>query len=229
MKSESSESSEIIIYEMTRQSAVVEVRTDGDTVWLTQQQIATLFDSARTNIVEHIKNIYEEKELFAIATCRNFRQVQTEGKRRVSRELPFYNLDMILSVGYRVNSKRAMQFRRWATTVLKQHLIQGYTINASRLKQLNQVVGIISRSASPEIAGIYIHAARAQMIDARETHLDARTVRLADLHLLLMAFLQRITVTVPPATVATSGKNFKKFYSLLDRRRALHTLPPPSN
>ena len=145
---------ELVLYQGQNNEFTVEVRTEGDTVWLTQQQMAALYDTSRTNIVEHIQHIYAEKELEMDATCRIFRQVQNEGKRMVSREMLFYNLDMIISIGYRVNSKRATHFRRWATTVLKHHLIQGYSVNLNRLSQLNKVVEILSRSATPEIAGI---------------------------------------------------------------------------
>jgi hypothetical protein len=107
--------SQIEIYQTDDGLTRVDVRMDEDTVWLTQQQIADLFDTARTSIVEHIKHIYDEGELSAESTCRNFRQVRTEGARQVAREIPHYDLDMIISVGYRVNSKRATLFRQWAT------------------------------------------------------------------------------------------------------------------
>lgn len=105
---------EIIIYQTDDGNAKIDVRFVDETVWLTQQQMAELFQTSRTNIVEHIKNIYEEAELDELSTCRKFRQVQTEGRRRVARELPYYNLDMIISLGYRVKSLIATKFRRWA-------------------------------------------------------------------------------------------------------------------
>lgn len=95
---------EIIIYQSEDGSAKIDVRIQYDTVWLSQQQMAELFNTSRTNVVDHIKNIYEEGELSREATCRKFRQVQIEGSREVSREIPFYNLDMIISLGYRVKS-----------------------------------------------------------------------------------------------------------------------------
>jgi len=95
---------QIAIFKTEDNDIAVDVRLDGETVWLTQQQIAELFQSSRTNIVEHIKYIYEDGELDSEATCRDFRQVRIEGKRKVARTLPHYNLDMILSVGYRVKS-----------------------------------------------------------------------------------------------------------------------------
>ena len=127
---------EFIIYQTIENTTRIEVKLQDESVWLSQQQIAELFQSSRTNVVEHIKNIYIEKELDELATCRKFRQVQTEGKRQVSRELPFYNLDMIISLGYRINSKTATQFRIWATERLKEFIIKGFTIDSERLKNL---------------------------------------------------------------------------------------------
>ena len=105
--------------------------------------MALLFKSSRSNIVEHINNIYKSKELNKASTCRKFRQVQKEGKRYVERKLPLYNLDMIISVGYRVNSKRGIIFRRWATKVLKEYLIKGYAVNQERLHNLEKTIKLI--------------------------------------------------------------------------------------
>ena len=107
---------------------------EDETVWLTQQQMAELFQTSRTNVVDHIKNIYEEEELDENSTCRKFRQVRMEGNRQVTRELPFYNLDMIISLGYRVKSSTATHFRKWATQRLKEYIIKGFTIDDERLK-----------------------------------------------------------------------------------------------
>lgn len=116
--------SEIILYQPD-ETIQLEVRMEEDTVWLTQQQMMELFQSSRTNIVEHIKHIYTDKELDESSTCRNFRQVRKEGHRLVAREIPIYNLDMIISVGYRVNTIRGIQFRQWTTRVLKERLLHG--------------------------------------------------------------------------------------------------------
>ncbi len=97
--------------------------------------MAELYQTSRTNVVEHIKHIYEEEELDAVSTCRNFRQVQKEGNRNVSREIPFYNLDMIISLGYRVKSKIATQFRQWATKRLNEYIRKGFTMDDERLKE----------------------------------------------------------------------------------------------
>lgn len=128
------------IYQESSSSVEVKVKFENDTVWLSQQQMADLYQSSRTNIVEHIKHIYEEGELSASSTCRNFRQVQLEGNRNVSREIPFYNLDMIISLGYRIKSGVATKFRQWATQRLKEYLVQGYAINTKRLEQKQQAV-----------------------------------------------------------------------------------------
>jgi len=124
----------IILFKTADEKISVDVRFDEETAWLTQQQIAELFDTARSNIVEHIKHIYEEGELVAQATCRDFRQVRMEGKRQVTRTIPHYDLDMIISIGYRVNSKRATQFRQWATKRLNEYIRKGFALDDERLK-----------------------------------------------------------------------------------------------
>ena len=108
---------------------------EDETVWLTQQQMAELFQTSRTNVVEHIKHIYEENELEENSTCRNFRQVRREGTRDVNRNIPYYNLDMIISLGYRIKSSIATNFRRWAAERLKEYMIKGFTMDDERLKQ----------------------------------------------------------------------------------------------
>lgn len=125
---------EIIIYQSADGGTDIEVKVQNETVWLTQQQMAELFQTSRTNVVEHIQHIYEEGELDAVSTCRKFRQDRLEGGREVSRELPFYNLDMIISLGYRVKSGVATHFRRWATERLKEYMIKGFTMDDARLK-----------------------------------------------------------------------------------------------
>ena len=122
---------DVIIYQAEDGKTKIDVRFVDETVWLSQQQMVELFKTSRTNIVEHIAHIYEEGELDEISTCRKFRQVRQEGSRTVSRELPFYNLDMIISLGYRVKSIIATHFRRWATERLKEYLIKGFTIRTS--------------------------------------------------------------------------------------------------
>ena len=128
--------SEILIYQSENGVTKISVTFMDETVWLSQQQMAELFQTSRTNVVEHIKHIYEEGELEEESTCRKFRQVRKEGNREVSRELPFYNLDMIISLGYRIKSITATNFRRWATERLKEYMIKGFTMDDERLKQL---------------------------------------------------------------------------------------------
>jgi prophage maintenance system killer protein len=123
----------IVIFESGDQP--VQVRLEGETVWLTQAQMAELFGTSADNISLHLKNIYAAKELQEPATTEDFSVVRQEGARQVNRQIKHYNLDAIISVGYRVNSTRATRFRQWATGVLRQHLVDGYTLNQQRLRE----------------------------------------------------------------------------------------------
>ena len=127
---------EVVIYTAADGNTKIDVNFIDETVWLSQQQMAELFKTSRTNIVEHIGNIYDEGELDKNSTCRDFRQVRKEGNRNVSRDIPFYNLDMIISLGYRIKSKIATNFRKWATERLKEYIIKGFTMDDERLKNL---------------------------------------------------------------------------------------------
>ena len=124
----------IIIYQANDGNTKIAVKIEDETVWLSQQQMAELFDTSRSNIVEHINNIYSEEELDKESTCKNFRQARLEGNRQVNREIPFYNLDMIISLGYRIKSKVATHFRKWATERIKEYMIKGFTMDDERLK-----------------------------------------------------------------------------------------------
>ncbi len=126
---------QIEIYQLADNQTSVEVRFEEDTVWLTQAQMVELFASSKANISEHVKSIFSSGELQSESTVRKFRTVRQEGKRTVTRELEYYNLDLIISVGYRVNTKRGVQFRQWATQRLKEYLIKGYAINEKRLSE----------------------------------------------------------------------------------------------
>lgn len=130
--------SQFVIYQSEDGKIKLDVRFVDETVWLTQQQLAELFQTSRTNVVEHIQHIYEEGELEAAATCREFRQVRTEGTREVARNMVFYNLDMTLSVGYRVKSAVATRFRIWATQQLREYIVKGFLLNDERLKNPDQ-------------------------------------------------------------------------------------------
>lgn len=130
--------SSIVIYQDEQGNIKLDVRFENETVWLTQKHMAILFDRNIATINEHIKNIFEEKELSSEATIRKFLIVQKEGDREVSREIEFYNLDVIISVGYRVKSNRGTQFRIWATQRLKEYIVKGFAIDEERLKNPDQ-------------------------------------------------------------------------------------------
>lgn len=140
----------IEIYRSQDGSVQLNVKLENETVWLTQSQMAELFGVDRTSIVRHIRNIYKSEELEENSTCAKNAQVRIEGQRQIVREIPYYNLDMIISVGYRVNSKNATSFRRWATSVLKQYLIKGYVINQQlkldRYNELKDMVRLMGRA-----------------------------------------------------------------------------------
>lgn len=126
---------ELILYTLDDGSAALHLRAEGGSVWLTQAEIATLFDTTPQNITQHTKAIFAEGELTEAATCKERLQVRQEGGRAVSRSLKHYNLDMILAVGYRVRSPRGTQFRQWATTHLREYLVKGFVLDDTRLKQ----------------------------------------------------------------------------------------------
>lgn len=142
----------IEIYQAQDGTTQVEVRFKNDTVWLSQAQMAMLFGKDIRTINEHITNIFDDEELEKESTIRKFRIVRQEGKRQVNREIEHYDLDMIISVGYRVKSKQGISFRRWATARLKEYLTQGYTINQKRLQQnaheLEQALALIQKTAN---------------------------------------------------------------------------------
>ncbi|MEM6282327.1 MAG: virulence RhuM family protein, partial [Chloroflexota bacterium] len=124
---------QILLYESDDGETHVEVLREGETVWLTQAQMSELFKTDRSSIAKHIGNIYETGELERSSTCAKFAQVRQEGKRRVKRDIEYYNLDIIISVGYRVNSKRGTQFRIWATRTLREYIVKGFVVDDDRL------------------------------------------------------------------------------------------------
>ena len=169
------EHGEIILYQPDN-TIKLEVRIENETVWLTQAQIVNLFQSSKANISEHIRNIYDSDELSAESTVRKFRTVRMEGNRKVTRILEYYNLDMIISVGYRVNSKRGVQFRQWSTGVLKEYLLKGYAINQRveqlenkanthdrQLEELTNKVDFFVRTSLPPVEGVFFNG---QIFDA---------------------------------------------------------------
>ena len=159
----------VVIYRSEDATVTLDVQLADETVWLTQKQMAWLFDRTPQNITIHLGNVYKEKELTREATCKDFLQVQQEGGRSVQRWTKYYNLDVIISVGYRVKSQRGTQFRQWATRVLKDYLLKGYAVN-QRLERLEQRVskteeqiGFFVRTSLPPTQGIFFDG---QIFDA---------------------------------------------------------------
>ncbi len=140
-------SGEIVIFESVDGSAEIFVKLEKETIWLSQKQMSELFEKDSDTIGLHLKNIFESGELEEKATTEEYSVVQKEGKREVRRDIRFYNLDAIISVGYRVNSKRGTQFRIWATNILKEHLINGFSINENRLLELKQTIQLLNRTS----------------------------------------------------------------------------------
>ena len=134
---------QIEIYLDKDSGVTIDVKLEGETVWLDQYQLEILFDTDRTSIGRHLRNIYKSNELEKKATCAKIAQVQLEGNREVKRNISVYNLDAIVSVGYRVNSKKGTAFRIWANTILKEYLVKGYAVNEKRLAQKEQEVQIL--------------------------------------------------------------------------------------
>ena len=146
----------VIIYQEEGQAVEVRLDTTLDTVWLTQRQIGDVFDTTPENVLMHLKNIYEDDELDQGGTTKDFLAVRPEGSRMVKRNLKHYSLDAIISVGYRINSKRAVQFRKWATRVLREHLTQGWTLSQQRFesnaRELEAALILVRKAAqSPEL------------------------------------------------------------------------------
>lgn len=143
---------QLVIFESSGQA--VQVRLEGESIWLTQRQMAEVFATTPENVLMHLKNIFRDGELEEAATTKDFLAVQTEGRRQVQRRLKHYNLDAIISVGYRVNSSRATRFRQWATRVLREHLTQGYSLDRQRFEQnateLEAALALVRKAAAGE-------------------------------------------------------------------------------
>ena len=158
----------IIIYQSEDGKTQLDVKLEGETVWLTQAQMVELFQSSKATISEHIKHIIEDDELDSNSTVRKFRTVQQEGKRQVSRIVAYYNLDMIISVGYRVNTKRGIRFRQWANSVLKQYLVKGYAINEDirkhQIAELRQLIQVLGRAIQQNLQRRRTKAMRSLML-----------------------------------------------------------------
>ena len=155
MTAQASPTGEVLVYEAPDGGVRVEVKLDRATVWLTQRQMSELFETTPENVLMHLKNIYADGELEEPATAKDFLAVRMEGKRRqVQRQLKHYNLDAIISVGYRVNSRRGVRFRHWATNTLREHLVRGYTINQQRFehnaRELEAALALVRKAAAGE-------------------------------------------------------------------------------
>lgn len=150
---------EVLVYEAPDGGVRVDVRLEAGTVWLTQRQMAELFETTPENVLMHLRNIYVDNELEEPATAKDFLAVRLEGNRQVRRQLKHYNLDAIISVGYRVNSKRGVRFRQWATTTLREHLVRGYTLNRQRFEQnareLEAALALVRKAAAGEALTTY--------------------------------------------------------------------------
>jgi hypothetical protein len=146
-------SDSIVVYHSDDDVVQLDVQLSDETVWLSQKQMSWLFDTTPQNITIHINNVYKERELTKNATCKNFLQVQREGERTIQRKVKHYNLDVIISVGYRVKSQRGTQFRQWANRILKEHLLRGYTIN-QHLTLMEQRIDRQLQEHSEQIHGL---------------------------------------------------------------------------
>ena len=193
MEQEKRLTGKIVLYQPD-ETIRLEVRMDDETVWLTQAQMAELFDKTPQNVTMHIRNAYEEGEIEKESTCKEYLQVQVEGKRKVKRIQKFYNLDVIISVGYRVKSHRGTEFRRWATKVLKEYLLQGYAVNQNmhgirqqlcyqdkRISQLEEKVDFFVQTSLPPRQGVFFDG---QIFDAYRFVSDL--VRKADRRIVLI-------------------------------------------
>ena len=137
------EKRELVIFETNDSAVKLEVPVENETVWLTQAQMAELFDTSKQNISLHINNCFKEGELEKDSVVKDFLTTAADGKRYKTK---YYNLDVIISVGYRVKSKRGVEFRKWASSVLKRYILQGYAVNNNRIAQLGEVVQIMKRT-----------------------------------------------------------------------------------
>ncbi|HEX3526481.1 MAG TPA: virulence protein RhuM/Fic/DOC family protein [Thermoanaerobaculia bacterium] len=190
--------SEIVIYQNEQSQTQVSVRMDGETVWLTQRQMAELFDTSADNVSLHLKNVFSEGELGEPATTEDFSVVQSEGRRKVTRAVKHYNLDAIISVGYRVNSRRGVQFRQWATRLLREHLMRGYTVNQSRLAErglleARQTLDLLARTLQNQA-----------LVDSTGSAVLELIVGYADTWRLLLEY-DEARLTLPHGTRPSSG------------------------
>lgn len=226
---------EIIVYQSDT-TLQLEVRMEDETVWLTQAQMVELFQSSKANISEHIKNIYESSELLAGSTVRKFRTVRLEGGRKIARNLDYYNLDVIISVGYRVNTKCGIRFRQWATNVIKSYLLKGYTINQrielieqrmnSKFSEYDEKFDFFIKTSLPPVEGVFYDG---QLFDAYKFASDL--IRTATKSLILIdnyiddTVLTLFTKRIPGVTVTIYTAQISKQLSLDLQRHNLQYEP----
>ena len=211
---------EIIVYQPEK-TLQLEVRMENETVWLTQAQMAELFETTPQNITLHIKNIYVEQELIADSTCKDFLQVREEGSRMIKRMQKFYNLDVIISVGYRVKSKRGTQFRIWANKILKDYFLKGYSINKrienieAKIIEHDQKIDFFVKTSLPPVEGVFYDG---QLFDAYKFVADL--IRTATTSLILIdnyiddTVLTLFTKRIPGVTVTIYTAQLSKQLSL---------------
>ena len=194
---------EIILFE--NQGVKLEVNMKDETVWLTQQQMAELFEKDRKTITRHIQNIYKDKELNEKTVCSFFEHTAKDGKKYL---VQFYNLDMIISVGYRVNSKRGIAFRKWATQILKDHMLKGYTVNQKRLQYLEKTVQLINIAGRIEDDISSTEAKEIiKVIDKYSTALD------------LLDDYDHQKISKPKGTINQNKITYEECLSMIDRLR----------
>ena len=157
-RSDDASRGQVVLYQATDGVVQLEVRLERESLWLSRRQMAVLFDKDSDTIGLHLRNVFKEGELQESATTEESSVVQQEGSRQVRRKVRLYNLDAIISVGYRVNSIRGTQFRIWATRVLRDHVLQGYTINQARLKDLNRAVRLIADTEVLTAEGLHLES-----------------------------------------------------------------------
>lgn len=142
---------ELVIFKAQDGNVKLDVKLEDETVWLTQNQMSELFQTTKQNVSLHLNNVFKEGELDKNSTVKEYLIVQKEGNRQVSRKTSFYNLDVIISVGYRVKSKRGVEFRKWANSILKDYILKGYALNNNRINELGEVIRIMKRAKSNQI------------------------------------------------------------------------------
>ena len=204
------EKGEIVLYQPEGEVRL-EVRVENETVWLTQAQMAQLFNTDRTSITKHIHNIYQTAELDEISTCAKIAQVRIEGGREIARKMPFYNLDMIISVGYRVNSISGIRFRRWANQVLKDYMLKGYAMRQRKIATDLQIVDRLHEQRQLiENQGAKI----AKFKDATEKRFEEQDFRLSAVEQRIDFFVN--ATQTPTSGILTTGTRFDGFVLIAD-------------